>query len=64
MDKTENFRQHLLSAFNRGVKAAKAGREICAVHGKGTMSQKVPSAGSHAQNPQLAGFVSVLLFVW
>ena len=39
VDKTEHFRHHLLFAFNRGVKAAEAAREICAVYGEGAMPE-------------------------
>ncbi|XP_065665663.1 histone-lysine N-methyltransferase SETMAR-like [Hydra vulgaris] len=39
VDKTEHFRHHLLFAFNRGVKAAEATRENCAVYGEGAMPE-------------------------
>ena len=38
-DKTEHFRHHLVFAFNRGVKAAEAAREICAVYGERAMPE-------------------------
>ena len=39
MDKIEHFRHHLLFAFNRGVNAAEAAREICSVYGNGAIPE-------------------------
>ena len=39
VDKIEHFRHHLLFAFNRGVNATEAAREICSVYGNGAMPE-------------------------
>lgn len=39
VDKIKHFRHHLLFAFNGGVNAAEAARQICSVYGKEEMSE-------------------------
>ena len=48
VDKIEHFRHHLLFAFNRGVNAAEAAREICSVYGNGGIPESTAAVGFRA----------------
>ena len=40
IEKNMHFRHILLFSFNQGCKAAKAARDICAVYGEDSMSER------------------------